>query len=100
MQQLNYKITLHANHIRVYFDQAFEQEDLKALCNIVIPASEHLSITETMLGADRLSCRFNFQQHAFQCHFEIYSQSCWIEAEYPLDEIIFERLAQFLNSLL
>lgn len=88
------------NTILLTFNDYFEQEDLIALNKKIFSGIPTVKILELIEGADRLTCRFHWENSYFYCHFEVNSQSCWIEAEDIISQNEIARITQFLKSFL
>lgn len=97
MQQLiakltqNIQFTLEEQAILILFPNYFEQEDLTLLAEFVLKEADS-NLLEQLTGADRLTVRFSYQSAYFVLQFEVYSQSCWIEAEDKQSEQQLEQL--------
>ncbi|WP_426359072.1 DUF3630 family protein [Pseudocolwellia sp. HL-MZ19] len=72
---------INENSLQIIFHEIWYQEDVSQLTADVLSALKDHNILETISGADRENCRFEWQQEYFMMNFECYSQSCWIENE-------------------
>lgn len=74
-------ILINENSLQINFTNNWYQEDVSQLTTDILSALTGHHILETISGADRENCRFEWQQEYFMLNFECYSQSCWIENE-------------------
>lgn len=81
MQQLNQVHLIDNELITLSYEEPWHQEDIQLLINLLLPALGINEAKETIEGADRVNARIEFQQAILVINFEVYSQSCWIEAE-------------------
>ena len=72
-------LTYQADHLSVYFENDWYQENIAALITLLFSSIMPLTIQEKIIGADRENIRFSWQEHYFVLNFDYYSQSCWLE---------------------
>lgn len=77
-------INIFDEQISVLFDQAWFQEEIIILRQLLLSKIAGHQVKETILGADRENTRFCWSGAEFILNFDCYSQSCWIGAH---DEI-------------
>lgn len=75
--------------ISIIFDNNWFQDDIIELSRQLFSKMDDPMIKEVILGADRESRRFLWQNAEFTLHFDYYSQSCWFSAhdEMSVDKI-------------
>lgn len=89
---------INPNSLQVVFNDNWYQEDITTLALYVLCLLEDHHVIETISGADREYCRFEWQQNHFIINFECYSESCWIENETIPNTTLLNSIKQCLNS--
>ena len=74
-------LTYQADHLSVYFENDWYQENIAALITLLLSPIMPVTMEEKMIGADRENIRFSWQEHYFVLNFDYYSQSCWLEGQ-------------------
>ena len=92
------KATLHQDYISFEFEQSFEQEDIAQLNAKLVTHFPQAQVLETYLGADRVSYRMQVHEQYWVIHYEVYSQSCWLESEYETTEVELKSLYFSIKS--
>ena len=69
------------HYILLEFNREFEQEDAHLIKTTLLNDLPDSQSIEDYEGADRASFRIKVNHFYCVLHFEVYSQSCWIEAE-------------------
>ena len=72
---------INENSLQIVFAKNWYQEDINALTTLILNSFEDHQVIETISGADREYCRFEWHKNYFVINFECYSESCWIEHE-------------------
>jgi hypothetical protein len=75
------KITQQAEYLTVNYSNAWFQEDIELLTQLVFSSLTSIKVQEKIIGADRENIRFNWQAHYFVLNFDCCSQSCWLEGQ-------------------
>ena len=98
MQQLtpSYRACLYDQVIELKFADYFDYEAIEQIALSVINKLPHCRLVEQVNGLDRLSFRCKVNQDIVQLHFEVYSQSSWIELENTTDTQTLNKLMDFL----
>lgn len=84
-------------YIDIRFSTDWYQENINDLIELLFDPIMPLNIQESIIGADRVNVRFEWQQHHFVVNFEFYSQSCWIEGQDELSKQYLLTLYEMLN---
>ena len=74
-------LTYQAEHLSVYFENDWYQENIAALITLLLSPIMPVTMQEKIIGADRENIRFSWQKHYFVLNFDCYSQSCWLEGQ-------------------
>jgi len=90
-------INLIDQQIAILFTNNWFQEDIIALRQSLLAKIPDHQTKEIILGADRESVRFQWQDAEFILNFDYYSQSCWFSAH---DEKSNAAIQPLLNILL
>ncbi len=100
MQQLikPYQAYLYERVIELKYAEDFDYEAIEPLALGVINTIPHCKLIEKIKGLDRLSFRCQINQDIVQLHFEVYSQSSWLELENTMDAQLLNHLMAFLSS--
>ena len=102
MQQLTNidQFVLNDSYILVHFNNLFEQENIDVFQVNLLESFSDSSVIERYEGADRVSFRLKINSLYCVLHFEVYSQSCWLEAEAEGDNEKLAVLHQILTAKL
>jgi len=79
---LNIKISLENQRSTIVFSplRQWQDEEISGMVNWFFSRCTQCLSREHILGADRVSERFDWQSGEYVLNFESYSQSVWIEA--------------------
>lgn len=85
MQQLTFSFDyLHQEDtLLINIAPEFTQDDCSQLTDTILARWSNASLVEIVEGADRYCARVKYNNGIYLLNFEIYSQSCWLEAESP-----------------
>jgi len=86
--------------ITLVFNQYWDQEDIRALSDMLFTALGQVSRKNTVLGADREDIHFYWHEACYILYFESNSQSCWIEAESAENHACLSQMFALLTSAL
>lgn len=88
------------DHLDIRFNRDFDEEDFECLTQLVLAQLAQVTILEKIPGADRHNVRFRAQVAQeygyFIVNFEVYSQSCWLEAESDGEQVLLPFICQAL----
>lgn len=79
-------ITLN-DALAIRFSHVWYQEDISELYSALIQKLSNAILLEHIIGADRESYRFEWQQLEYIIYFDFYSQSIWCEQQPTGQEI-------------
>ena len=88
---------INENSLQLVFAKNWYQEDINALTTLILNSFEDHQVIETISGADREYCRFEWQKNYFIINFECYSESCWIEHETTPNIALLNSIKQCLD---
>jgi len=91
---------LDNNVVIITWQQHWYQEEIDNLVSVIFHNVESTKIIESVIGADRHCCRFNYRTGHYVLNFEYYSQSCWIEAEDELSNVFISTIAQDIAKII
>lgn len=84
--------------ITLTYSSKWSDEDIPTMAQNFLENIAESKIVESTLGADRAYFRFDWKDYPFILHYEIYSQSCWIEAEGLIESFIVEAFYQIIPT--
>ena len=93
IQSINYE----DDHISIFFDRDWFQEDIVTLRQLILDQISNHQIREIIEGADRENIRFIWLHTDFILNFDYYSQSCWINTH---DEISVPKIQRLFDLLI
>lgn len=73
-------LSLIEEQLSIIFKNTWFQEDINTLSQMIFKRIAKHDIKEQVLGADRETIRFTWQNAELALNFDYYSQSCWISA--------------------
>ena len=78
------KVSLINQRSTILFEplRTWEEEDIAGMVTFFYSHCKQCLQRESILGADRVSERFEWKNEEYLLQFETYSQSVWIEAHY------------------
>lgn len=88
---------INENSLQVSFTENWYQEDIKALTTLIFSYLKDHQVIESISGADREYCRFEWQHNYYVINFECYSESCWIENETTVNTVSLKSIKQCLD---
>ncbi|WP_448549512.1 DUF3630 family protein [Thalassotalea fusca] len=102
---LNIKISLENQRSAIVFTpvRQWQDEEISGMINWFFTRFTQCVSREHILGADRVSERFEWQSREYVLNFESYSQSVWIEAftvEVPDSAVDLTDLYLYINHSL
>ncbi len=83
MQQLvtSYQLVSHEDMLELRYNKRFDQDDIEQLAEVIMSKLDNVHLIEDVVGMDRVMYRLSVGDDVMQLHYEVYSQSCWIEIE-------------------
>jgi len=67
--------------ITITFANNWRENDIPAISEVILAKLTNVQYGEQIIGADRVTLQFYWQQ-PWLLHFELYSQSIWLEPAY------------------
>ncbi|WP_371187308.1 DUF3630 family protein [Thalassotalea maritima] len=81
IQSISHPSELETSMLIIDFEQNWDDENINSLTEMLLAKLNVSKTIETIVGADRQDVRFEFANSILQLHFEVNSNSCWLEPE-------------------